>query len=323
MKFTRTVASVLLASISLTAHAGNPRPTFADVEYGEHERNKLDFWQKKSSKPTPLIIFFHGGGFKMGDKSDIQHFLRVDECLAKGASVATVNYPFLQHTGNDYRAIMKHCEKASEFLLTKAKEWNIDEKRIGAAGCSAGALISEWLGCNTKDISVLGIFLQPYGAEALVLRRLNKDFPPTIIYQSSGPDDQVHHPKHAQTLKDACDNKDVTCELWGSKKSGLPQLPGGTKPIEAVLEFFFKQWEEKEGPAPRAAKTSKNRLETVETDETREIRTWTARSGARIEARIIKEAAGTVVLREEGGRSMKISSRKLSKADQEYIQSLK
>ncbi len=44
-------------------------PTAENVEYGPHPRNVLDFFQAKSDKPTPLVFFIHGGGWRNGDKS--------------------------------------------------------------------------------------------------------------------------------------------------------------------------------------------------------------------------------------------------------------
>src|SRR5262245_66217977 len=44
-------------------------PTAANVSYGPHERNVLDFWQAKSDKPAPLVFCIHGGGWQNGDKS--------------------------------------------------------------------------------------------------------------------------------------------------------------------------------------------------------------------------------------------------------------
>ena len=31
----------------------------------------LDFWQAKSEKPTPLVLYIHGGGWQGGDKSSL------------------------------------------------------------------------------------------------------------------------------------------------------------------------------------------------------------------------------------------------------------
>ncbi len=236
------LAFSLLVSLLSPVIGGEPKPTSADVEYGKHERNKLDFWKAESKKPTPLVIFFHGGGFKQGDKADIKWFVSVNKCLAKGVSVATVNYRFLEHVGNDYQKIMGDSEDSVKFILKNARKWNIDKKRVAVVGCSAGALITEWIGTKTKYASALGIFMQPYGADFLVLRGIKRSCPPIIMYHSSGPDDKVHHPTQAKKLKDICDKKRVECELWGSKKSGFTQLPNNEKPDVAMLKFFHKKW---------------------------------------------------------------------------------
>jgi len=41
------------------------------VAYGPHERNVLGFYQASSAKPTPLLIYIHGGGFVAGNKNSI------------------------------------------------------------------------------------------------------------------------------------------------------------------------------------------------------------------------------------------------------------
>ena len=49
------------------------KPTLADLRYSdEYERSVLDLWLADSNKPTPLVIYFHGGGFKTGDKKFFQ-----------------------------------------------------------------------------------------------------------------------------------------------------------------------------------------------------------------------------------------------------------
>ena len=48
-----------------------PTPTAANVAYGSHERQVLDFWQAKSDLPTPLVLYIHGGGWKGGDKNSL------------------------------------------------------------------------------------------------------------------------------------------------------------------------------------------------------------------------------------------------------------
>ena len=136
---------------------------------------------------------------------------------------------------------MKHCKDSIDFIKKNAKKWNIDTKRIAVSGCSAGALISEWLGYTTKDISAMSVFLQPMGTEYFAIPNIKRSAPPLMIYQASPPSDRVHHPKFAIILKEACDKKKAPCELYGSQKNDIENLPGGD-PKKSMLSFFCKHW---------------------------------------------------------------------------------
>jgi acetyl esterase/lipase len=118
------------------------QPVRQNVRYGPHERNVLDFWQADSNQPTPLLVSIHGGGFLQGNKSVPQQLLK--ECLASGISVAAISYRYSSQAIAP--ASFQDGARAVQFLRSKAKEWNIDPKRIAATGTSAGAGISLWLG---------------------------------------------------------------------------------------------------------------------------------------------------------------------------------
>ncbi|OHB67755.1 MAG: hypothetical protein A2Y77_08180 [Planctomycetes bacterium RBG_13_62_9] len=122
--------------------AGKPAPTFADVHYGEHERQVLDFWKAESDKPTPLVVYIHGGGFVGGDKRSVQAVV-IEECLKSGISVASIHYRFV--TTHPFPAPQLDGARAIQFLRSKAREWNLDPKRVAAYGGSAGAGISMFL----------------------------------------------------------------------------------------------------------------------------------------------------------------------------------
>jgi acetyl esterase/lipase len=127
-----------------------PTPTVADFAYGkDSERQKFDFWQAKSDKPTPVVLLIHGGGWMNGDKtgygtSTIQPFLDA------GISVAALNYRFIlqameQKVEPPVKACVHDAARALQTIRSKAKEWNIDPTRVGATGSSAGACTSLWL----------------------------------------------------------------------------------------------------------------------------------------------------------------------------------
>lgn len=120
------------------------RPTMTDVKYGSHERNVLDFYQAKSDKPTPLIIYIHGGGFVAGDKKTL-HPQMVDAAHRVGISVAAINYRFVNGQDIIFPTPQHDSARAVQFLRTKAKEWNLDPKRFACYGGSAGAGTSMWI----------------------------------------------------------------------------------------------------------------------------------------------------------------------------------
>lgn len=121
----------------------NPPPTFENVSYGPHERNVLDFWQAKSDKPTPVVVFIHGGGFVAGDKSKARDDGTIRQCLDAGTSFASINYRYRTYT--PIQDVLRDSARAIQFIRSKSQEWNIDKPRIAAYGGSAGAGTSLWL----------------------------------------------------------------------------------------------------------------------------------------------------------------------------------
>ncbi len=125
-----------------------PKPTLTNVRYGQHNRNVVDFWRADSETPTPLVFVIHGGGWRGGSKELIHKFADVRTLLDAGVSVAAINYRFVTQAGKTtppVRVPLYDAARALQFVRSKAKEWNIDKQRIGAAGGSAGACSSLWL----------------------------------------------------------------------------------------------------------------------------------------------------------------------------------
>src|SRR5438874_11233473 len=113
-----------------------PPPDMANVAYGPHERNVMDVWKAKSEQPTPLLVFIHGGGFRGGSKEAVQPYL-LNGCLASGISVVAINYRLSPEV--HFPAHYMDSARAIQFARSKAKEWNLDPKRVASSGGSAGA----------------------------------------------------------------------------------------------------------------------------------------------------------------------------------------
>ncbi|MCK4283833.1 MAG: alpha/beta hydrolase [Candidatus Brocadiae bacterium] len=118
------------------------KPDVRDEPYGRHERNKLDLWLAECEELTPLLIFIHGGGFRLGDKSDYDAGL-LKACFEAGISCASLNYRLSQMA--KYPAQMHDCARGLQYIRLNANRWNIDPARVAATGPSAGAGISLWL----------------------------------------------------------------------------------------------------------------------------------------------------------------------------------
>jgi acetyl esterase/lipase len=156
-RFIPAVTLVLILAVSTApaqqkkkpARPPRPTPTAGNVAYGKHQRQVLDFWQAKSDRPTPLVLYIHGGGWQAGDKNGLSG-LAIKHYLDAGISVAAINYRYVKQAvalgiEPPVKAPLEDAARALQFIRSKATLWNLDKKRIGATGGSAGACSSLWL----------------------------------------------------------------------------------------------------------------------------------------------------------------------------------
>lgn len=140
-------ALALVVPAARSAAQGEIEPTHADVPYGDHERQVLDFYRADTDGPAPLVVHIHGGGWVAGDKARVGDLRKL---LDAGVSVASINYRYTtqaQEAGVEppVKAPLSDAARAIQFLRSKADEWNIDKARVAATGGSAGACTSLWL----------------------------------------------------------------------------------------------------------------------------------------------------------------------------------
>jgi acetyl esterase/lipase len=138
-------ASVVHAQASkgkdLPARPPRP-PSFEDIRYGPFERNVLDLYLAKSKKPTPLVLWIHGGAWVVGDKKVIPPQL-LDVCKEAGITVASMNHRYA--TQSPYPAPFLDGARAVQFLRHRAGEYNLDPKAVAVTGGSSGPDIALWL----------------------------------------------------------------------------------------------------------------------------------------------------------------------------------
>lgn len=123
--------------------ARNVAPSHRDIAYDDdHASQCVDVYLAKSDKPTPAMIYIHGGGWRAGSKNNIPNWLKT--FVADGQlSVVSVEYRFTDVA--THPAQVNDCLRAIQFVRQNAEKWNIDTKRLGVTGGSAGGHLSAYV----------------------------------------------------------------------------------------------------------------------------------------------------------------------------------
>lgn len=120
------------------------------VPYGTDPMQVVDVFLPAATAPTAAVIYIHGGGFTKGARTDAytDHSDWVRKVVGAGVAWISVEYRLLQEAGTEKEGVIKSlhdCQRALQFVRHSAGKWNIDPKRVGANGSSAGAGASMWL----------------------------------------------------------------------------------------------------------------------------------------------------------------------------------
>lgn len=129
-------------------------PTYKNLAYATgSDAQKLDLYIPTiGSGPFPVIIMIYGGGFMFGDKSDGAGLTGVDQLLAAGYAVASINYRLSSEA--QYPAQIYDAKASVRFLRANATKYNLDSEKFGAWGASAGGNLVSLLGttCNVTEL---------------------------------------------------------------------------------------------------------------------------------------------------------------------------
>lgn len=140
-----------MSSLLLLALVTSPKID-TDVVYSKlpDVEMKMDIYHpaEPSEKPRAAVVVIHGGAWIGGKRQDMNPFA---ELLSKNGFVAaTVSYRLAPKY--KYPAMLDDVQTAVRYLRTNAENLNIDPKRIGACGASAGGHLSLLLGVvDTRD----------------------------------------------------------------------------------------------------------------------------------------------------------------------------
>jgi acetyl esterase/lipase len=163
----------LLFSAVLSAQSSDaiPRPSVEDLAYAnKSSAEKLDLYLPKTgSAEAPVVIWMHGGGFRVGDKRsmprrdfgpppkpigvDGPYQIQVPDVAAltaKGYAVVSLNY----RLGLGLVPAVQDGKAAVRFLRANANKYHLDPAKIAVWGNSAGGLIAALLGVTGDQESI-------------------------------------------------------------------------------------------------------------------------------------------------------------------------
>jgi acetyl esterase/lipase len=115
------------------------------IEYANPEDQHLQLnlaLPKNRSKPSPAVLCVHGGGFRAGTR---EGYDKLCVTLAQyGFVAATITYRLAPKF--QFPAAVHDAKAAVRWLRANATKYNIDPKRIGVTGGSAGGHLAQFLG---------------------------------------------------------------------------------------------------------------------------------------------------------------------------------
>ena len=245
LKLRSIYTTLLFAGMFLSSAvmaAPGPQPTGEAFIYKEADGEELKLWVTKpadwtDSDQRPAMVFFHGGGWVGGAPAFFN-----DHCnyfASRGMVTATVQYRLLKK-GNSESPLtcVQDAKSAMRWMRSHAKVLGIDEKRIGAAGGSAGGHLAAFCGMvEGKDDPQDDVSISPK-PNALVLfnpvfnngpgqwgharvgdhyrefspaHNITRDDPPAIIFL--GEKDDLIPVDVAKDFQTQMKSVGVTCEL--------------------------------------------------------------------------------------------------------------
>jgi len=102
------------------------------------------YYPDAAQAPLPVVVYVHGGGWRMGDKRGVARFTSFTELRERGYLIVSVNYRLAPQA--QFPAMIEDVKCAVRHLRARAADYGLDPNHIGAWGTSAGGHLVALLG---------------------------------------------------------------------------------------------------------------------------------------------------------------------------------
>lgn len=140
LAYTRLVDAAMHAAAALAARS--PRFDLGargfrverDVRYANHDACHLDIYAPKNAERAPVVVYIHGGGFKLGSKRS--HAAIAEPLVTAGHVVVLIDYRLAP--AHPFPAALDDCAEAYLWVVANIARYGGDPSRLAIAGESAG-----------------------------------------------------------------------------------------------------------------------------------------------------------------------------------------
>lgn len=127
-----------------------------EFAYGKDALQVLDYWPAQgTTRPAPLVVFVHGGGWKRGTKDNASGNWKAPHYTGEGYAYAAINYRLVP--GNTVEDEAVDVAQSLRYLIEHAAALGIDPKRIVLMGHSAGAHLVALVGTDERYLHGAGL----------------------------------------------------------------------------------------------------------------------------------------------------------------------
>lgn len=131
--------------LNVIARIGATHPQRA-IRYGRRQRHVLDIYPAATDGPSPVIVFFYGGGWEEGERGD--YFFVGSALAARGFTAVIPDYRVFPEVR--FPAFIEDAAGALRWTMDHIAEFGGDPRRVIVMGHSAGAHISAMLAFDPK-----------------------------------------------------------------------------------------------------------------------------------------------------------------------------
>jgi len=126
---------------------------YVDGQEYQNGKDRLDLYLPEGAKDVPVVVFFHGGGLRQGDKSECGH---VGRALAgRGIGAAIVNYRLSPEVAHPAHA--EDGARSIAWVRNHIDEYGGNPARVFLAGHSAGAYLVSLLSTDGRYLKAQGV----------------------------------------------------------------------------------------------------------------------------------------------------------------------